>query len=232
MSEWKWPCLPRCSKFCSRKMERPESATKTPEAGRRISPARYCTSTRRPRKAEYLAILFLVSSSGGNRCNSTKGLPPLEVWKKVGKSSREVMPQEKSCVHLGPFSGDGAEGGREWAVLDFCAWRDIVGVRNRAIGSGEQRGGGTKRNRCKWSGGVLRICRRTSARMGGPADERTVLAQAVSLREQRGTLGTAFDGESELLHRSANRGNRVREEPGQGVHGLEPAAQGRSAAGV
>src|SRR5258708_40312253 len=58
-------------------MERPESATKVPEAGSRISPARYCTSTRRPRKAEYRAILYLVSESAGNKVNSTEG-PPTE----------------------------------------------------------------------------------------------------------------------------------------------------------
>src|SRR5437870_9525801 len=36
ISQRKCLCWPRCSKFCSRKMERPESATKVPEAGRRI----------------------------------------------------------------------------------------------------------------------------------------------------------------------------------------------------
>jgi hypothetical protein len=52
ISHRKCLCCPRCSKFCSRKIDRPESATKVPEAGKRISPARYCTSTRRPRNAE------------------------------------------------------------------------------------------------------------------------------------------------------------------------------------
>jgi len=62
-------------------MERPESATKIPEAGRRISPARYCTSTLRPRKAEKRAILYVVSERGGNRVNSTEG-PPLRIVEK------------------------------------------------------------------------------------------------------------------------------------------------------
>src|SRR5712664_4247064 len=64
-------------------MERPESATKMPEAGRRISPARYCTSTLRPRKAEKRAILYVVSVRGSNRVNSTEG-PPLRIVEKRG----------------------------------------------------------------------------------------------------------------------------------------------------
>src|SRR5882672_8982040 len=66
-------------------MERPESATKMPEAGRRISPARYCTSTLRPRKAEKRAILYVVSVRGRNRVNSTEG-PPSEDCGKAGPS--------------------------------------------------------------------------------------------------------------------------------------------------
>jgi hypothetical protein len=55
-----------------------------PEAGRRISPARYCTSTLRPRKAEKRAILYVVSVPGSNRVNSTEG-PPSEDCGKAGR---------------------------------------------------------------------------------------------------------------------------------------------------
>src|SRR6266850_1447486 len=66
------------------------------EAGRRISPARYCTSTLRPRKAEKRAILYVVSVRGSNRVNSTEG-PPSEDCGKPG-------PQKvKTACALGAY---------------------------------------------------------------------------------------------------------------------------------
>src|SRR6266481_2957752 len=88
-------------------MERPESATKVPEAGRRISPARYCTTTRRPRKAEYRAILYSVSETSSNRVNSTKGPPPKNYGKTV------VRMWEKSAENRA-FAKNGT-GARELA---------------------------------------------------------------------------------------------------------------------
>src|SRR5260370_21903964 len=78
-------------------MERPESATKVPEAGSRISPARYCTSTRRPRKAEYRAILYLVSESAGNKVNSTEG-PPTEGLCKMRMARPGRKPAGKNSL--------------------------------------------------------------------------------------------------------------------------------------
>jgi hypothetical protein len=40
ISQRKWRCCPRCSKICSRKMDRPESATNIPDAGSSVSLAR------------------------------------------------------------------------------------------------------------------------------------------------------------------------------------------------
>src|SRR5882762_8453413 len=87
-------------------MERPESATKVPEAGSRISPALYCTSTRRPRKAEYRAILYSVSETSSNRVNSTKGLPPkncgktvARMWKNRGEKRAMCKTAQSTSVH-------------------------------------------------------------------------------------------------------------------------------------
>src|SRR6266481_4516364 len=95
-------------------MERPESATKVPEAGRRISPARYCTTTRRPRKAEYRAILYSVSETSSNRVNSTKGPPPkncgktvVRMWKKSLKNAhlRKTAQERASWPIVGSAPG-------------------------------------------------------------------------------------------------------------------------------
>src|SRR5260370_32932192 len=81
-------------------MDRPESATKMPEAGKRISPARYCTSTRRPRNAEQRAILYSVSETSSNRVNSTEGPLTHRLWKNwlyaSGGKCRKKSVQAKS----------------------------------------------------------------------------------------------------------------------------------------
>src|SRR5882762_9103975 len=84
-------------------MERPESATKVPEAGRRISPARYCTSTRRPRKAEYRAILDSVSETSSNTVNSTKGPPTQNCGKRAARveNGGEKRALPRPCKALG-----------------------------------------------------------------------------------------------------------------------------------
>src|SRR5215831_1395701 len=111
---------------------------------------------------------------------------------------------------------------RELTELGFSRFKPFLGQRDIADG-------GAKRNSCKRSRGVLRICRRRSAQMGAPADERAILAQGVSVREQRGAPGAASNGKLELLHRSARGGNRLCAQPGQGIHGSESAAQRRCA---
>src|SRR5260370_12103198 len=83
----------------------------------------------------------------------------------------------------------------------------------------------SERNGGCGAGSVLRICCRAVAQVGGPAFERKVLAQAVSIRKQRWTPGAARDGKFELLHRSTRRGNGIPARPRPRVHG--PAATDR-----
>src|SRR5262249_30039777 len=78
--------------------------------------------------------------------------------------------------------------------------------------------GSAKRNCCKRTGGVLRICGPRVAQMDGSAEQRAVLAKAVSVRQQRGTPDAALDGKFELLHRSADREDWVYPRPGPRVH--------------
>src|SRR5215472_17851354 len=96
---------------------------------------------------------------------------------------------------------------------------------------GDEGIGSAKRNCCKRTGGVLRICGPGVAQLGGSAYQRAVLAKAVSVRQQRGTLGAALDRELELLHRRADCGDRVCAPPGTRVHGAKTAAQRRGPAG-
>src|SRR5260370_39814878 len=107
-------------------MDRPESATKMPEAGKRISPARYCTSTRRPRNAEERAILYSVSETSSNRVNSTEA-PPTE---NCGKAGLTLYCKEASQLRAAPRkrADSVAERNATKQILDFSTGNAIVGV--------------------------------------------------------------------------------------------------------
>ena len=68
-------------------MERPESATKVPEADSSMSVKRYFTFTLRPRSEEYAAT---VASFTGvhQQVNSTEDLLLVDLWKIPGRSQR------------------------------------------------------------------------------------------------------------------------------------------------
>ena len=55
--------------------------------------------------------------------------------------------------------------------------------------------------------------------VGRPVNAGAVLAQPVHLRQQRRPPDFAPDGQSELLHRSARRGDRLHSQPRPGIYG-------------